>query len=113
MKEGVDVEKFRNDEGVMSVMSCAGMTSQNARITRMFPGWMRLRQNHRCYLLLVKKNRESVCVQKLRPLKTVIPENFGGFIPHNSCKKYDILVVPLPIYSYVTAVPPAHSCQIR
>ena len=77
MKEGVDVEKFRNDEGVMSGMSCAGMTSQNARITRMFPGWTRLRQNHSCYLLLVKKNRESVFVQKLRPLKTDIPENFN------------------------------------
>ena len=73
MKEGVDVEKFRNDEAVMPGMSCAGM-SQHARITRMFPGWTRLRQNHSCYLLLVKKNRESVCV---RPLKTDIPENFN------------------------------------
>lgn len=108
MKEGVDVEKFRNDEDVMS-----GVTSQNAKITRMSSGWTRLRQNHRCYLMLVKMNRESVCVQKLRPLKTVIPENFGGFIPHKSCKKYDVLVVPLPVYSYVTAVPPAHLCQIR
>ena len=38
MKEGVDVGKFRNDEAVMPGMACAGMSSQNARITRMFPG---------------------------------------------------------------------------
>ena len=76
MKEGADVEKFRDDGGLMSGMS-AGMTSKNARISRMFPRWTRLRQNHRCYLLLVKKNRVNICVQKLRPLKTDIPENFN------------------------------------